>query len=101
VHPVVHLFSTVVHDLPLAELCKGACASTGGTSIECVAMHMHEHGVSRAVIVTDGYVGRPGASSRETLMRSRLGVALLGRATHRDDLDGVVDHWIDLGKGTR
>lgn len=101
VHPVIHLFSTVVHDLPLAELRKGACASTGGTSIECVAMHMQEHGVSRAVIVTDGFVGRPGASSRETLKGSRLGVALLGHATHRGDLDGVVDHWIDLGRGSR
>ncbi|MBM4111745.1 MAG: hypothetical protein FJ254_10430, partial [Phycisphaerae bacterium] len=38
VHPTIHLFSTVVHDLPLTELRSGACMSTKGTSIECVAM---------------------------------------------------------------
>jgi len=88
-----------VHDLPLADLRTGACASTGGTSIECVAMHMQEHGVRRAVIVTDGFVGRPGVQSREILERCRLGVALLGRATHRGDLAPVANHWLDLGRG--
>jgi len=99
VHPSIHLFSTTVHDLPLADLRTGACASTGGTSIECVAMHMQEHGVRRAVIVTDGFVGRPGVQSREILERCRLGVALLGRATHRGDLAPVANHWLDLGRG--
>ncbi len=99
VHRTIHLFSTVVHDVPLAELRTGACASTGGTSIECVAMHMQEHHVRRAVIVTDGFVGRPGATSLETLKRCRLGVALLGRSTHRGDLESVADCWLDLGRG--
>jgi hypothetical protein len=99
VHPSIHLFSTAVHDLPLADLRTGACASTGGTSIECVAMHMQEHGVRRAVIVTDGFVGRPGVQSLDILKRCRLGVALLGGSTHRGDLEPVANHWLDLGRG--
>jgi hypothetical protein len=40
VHPAVHLFSTVVHDVSFGGLRNGDCRTTGGTSIECVASHI-------------------------------------------------------------
>jgi hypothetical protein len=101
VHPTVHLFSTVVRDIPIAELSRGLCVSTGGTSIECVAMHIKEHGISRAVLVTDGYVGQPRVTSLEVLKRCRLGVALLGESRHRTDLEQVVDAWLELSEEER
>ena len=59
VHDRIHLFSTEVKDISLRQLSHGACESTGGTSISCVAGHIREHRVRRAVILTDGYVGTP------------------------------------------
>ena len=96
VHRTVHVFSTKVVDVSFAELRAGVCPTTGGTCIECVANHMRQHRVRRAVIVTDGFVGTPGAASRDTLERCRLGVALTGPSTTRRDLNHVTDHWIDL-----
>jgi hypothetical protein len=51
------------------------------------------------VIITDGYVGKPGAVSRATLESCRIGVALTGPSTTRADLEGLADHWITLDGG--
>jgi hypothetical protein len=64
-----------------------------------VAHHIREHRVRRAVIITDGYVGKPGAVSRATLESCRIGVALTGPSTTRADLEGLADHWITLDGG--
>lgn len=96
VHPVVHLFSTQVADVPFTALRRGVCPTTGGTSIECVADHIAEHKVQRAVLVTDGFVGRPGVGAHRTLRNCRLGVALTGPSTQRSDLGDLVEHWLIL-----
>lgn len=96
VHRTVHLFSSQVADVSLDRLRTGDCPTTNATCIECVARHMRDHRVRRAVIITDGYVGTPGATSRATLESCRIGVALTGPATTRKDLDAFADHWIDL-----
>jgi hypothetical protein len=95
VHPAVHLFSTVVHDVSFRGLRDGECRTTGGTSIECVASHMEKHAVRRAVVLTDGWVGRPGAGAAQTLARVRLGAALTPGA-NRSDLKPFVRHWAEL-----
>src|SRR3546814_4048746 len=41
VHPVVHLFSSRVADISLAELRRGVCKSTGGTDIACEIGRAH------------------------------------------------------------
>lgn len=97
VHPTVHLFSTVVHDLSLEALRRGECSSTGGTSIECVVQHMKKHDIKRAVLLTDGYVGPIEGESRRILGAATLGVAL----THSQrasvaDLLAVADHVIEV-----
>ena len=96
VHPVVHLFSTQVHDVSLQQLKDGVCKTTYGTSIECVGGHMIANRVRRAVLVTDGYVGKPGATTEAALMRAVVGVAITPGICHRNDLKDVTDHWVDL-----
>ena len=96
VHPIVHLFSTHVADVTLKQLKRGECRTDWGTSIECVAGHLAANRIRRAVIITDGYVGRPEGGNRETLSAARLGVALTPGSATRDDLDGVADHWLQL-----
>jgi hypothetical protein len=72
VYPAVHLFSTQVRDVSFGGLRNGECRTIGGTSIECVASHMENHRVLRAVLLTDGWVGRPGVGAAQTLARVRL-----------------------------
>lgn len=57
----VFQFSTLVEYLPLRSLRKGLVRTTGGTRIHCVMEHLVEHSgtVKRALILTDGYTGRP------------------------------------------
>ncbi|MCY3853322.1 MAG: hypothetical protein OXG03_07115 [Gammaproteobacteria bacterium] len=78
IHPVVHIFSTVVHDLAFQKLQSGQVDTTGGTNIACVAEHMATHKVSRACIITDGVMTEPESSHLETLRQARLGIALVG-----------------------
>ena len=92
VHPSVHFFSTQVADVSLAELRRGVCKSTGGTEIACVASHMAANRVRRALVVTDGWVGKPRGEHHVTLARAKLAVAFLGRSTHLADLGEVANH---------
>jgi len=91
----VHLFSTQVVDATLQQLRAGYCKTTNGTCIECVGEHMVRHRVRRAVLVTDGFVGKPGASTHAALEQAVLGVALT-QGGARQDLQAVTDHWAEL-----
>lgn len=91
-HPRIHLFSTKVVDITRAELRAGRCSSTGGTSIDAVAEHMAAHDVRRALIVTDGWVGRPKGQHQKTLERAQVAVAYLGHEPNRDDLAEIANH---------
>jgi hypothetical protein len=99
VFPTVHLFSTRISDVSLAELKSGKCLSTGGTDIGCVADHMARHRVSRALLITDGWVGRPHGQHLNTLARSRLAVAYLGGNINQSDLESVAKHTSILNTG--
>jgi len=57
IDPAIHLFSTELIDVTHADLRRGITASTCGTSIEPVTAHVLAHGVRRALILTDGWVG--------------------------------------------
>ena len=91
IYPRIHLFSTKVVDITKAELRAGRCITTGGTSIDAVATHMSAHEVRRALIVTDGWVGRPQGEHRKTLGRSRLAVAFIGNEINSEDLAAVAN----------
>lgn len=96
VHPTVHLFSTKVKDVTLAQLRRGACHTTNGTSIRCVAGHIRSNKVERAVIISDGWVGRPLGRDLDTLHVVRLGVALTPSGSQDRDLAEVADHVVHL-----
>lgn len=55
----VRQFSTTVHPLSISDLVGGKLQTTGGTDIGCVMEDVLAADVTRVVIVTDGYVGRP------------------------------------------
>ncbi len=92
VNPTIHLFSTLVADISTAELRRGVCRSTNGTSITCVADHMKKNAVRRAVIITDGWVGKPRGEHHNRLDAAKLGVAYLGSETNESDLAAVADY---------
>lgn len=96
VHPKVHLFSTIVADVNLSQLRSGVCKTTNGTCIECVGSHMEQHRVRRAVLITDGHVGKPGASTARVLERAIIGVAMTPSSDWRADLEDFTDHWAEL-----
>jgi hypothetical protein len=56
-HPKVHLFSTEVADISLAQLARGVRVGTGGTSFAPVTQHLIDQRIGRAVFITDGWVG--------------------------------------------
>jgi len=76
--PALHLFSTTVKDITQEELKRGKGATTGGTDISVVTAHMVKTGVRRALVVTDGWVGKvPAEHGRELARRKgRFAVAL-------------------------
>jgi hypothetical protein len=84
VHPVVHGFSTRVADHSFADLAAGRVTSTWGTDIGCVAEHVRRNRVKRAVLITDGYVGRARGIDAQTLGGMRLAVAYTGHGNQRD-----------------
>jgi hypothetical protein len=99
VQPTVHLFSTQVADISLAELRRGVCKTTGGTSIACVANHMAAHRVRRALLITDGYVGTPRGEHHKTLYGAKLAVAFFGADVNEMDLKAVSNHTATLSIG--
>ncbi len=99
VQPVVHLFSTKVADVSLAEMRRGVCKSDGGTDIDCVASHMAANRVHRALLITDGWVGIPRGAHERTLSDARLAVAYLGNTVNQTDLKTVANHSATLSLG--
>lgn len=97
--PQIHLFSTRVVDVSPAELRRGRCHTTGGTSIDVVASHIAAHHVRRALMITDGWVGKPEGQHRQTLERIQLAVAYLGDSINRNDLADVARYTATLNPG--
>jgi hypothetical protein len=79
----VHLFSTKVEDIPLADLRSGKVSSTGGTDIECLAKHIQANKIARALILTDGFVGIPSKASAAVLSKVRLAAGWIGSSVEK------------------
>ncbi len=69
-------FSTEVHPISRAELASGRFRSTGGTHIACVAEHLLQARVRRAVVITDGDVQAIPSALAEQLARARVRVSV-------------------------
>lgn len=90
----VHLFSTSVVTIPRAHLMAGRVATTGGTSIDCVLEHALRHDVRRAVLITDGFVGRAEESLVARIRQEGVdlrGLVTVGGTGHL--LEGVARGW--------
>jgi hypothetical protein len=72
-------FSTEVHPVTRSELAAGRFRSTGGTHIACVAQHLADSRIGRAVVITDGDVQAVPTALVERLRRNgpRVRVGLL------------------------
>lgn len=86
IHERVHLFSTVVADISRTQLKAGVRITTQGTNINCVADHLDKHNVKRALIITDGFVGKPSDRAVKVLMATKLVAALAGSSVWMNDL---------------
>ena len=73
-HPRVHAFSTGIRDLSFSQIRKGAVESTWGTDIDCVTGHLLEHRIRRALILTDGWVGKVPSEHARRLKKRRVRV---------------------------
>jgi hypothetical protein len=92
----VHLFSTKVSDISLTALKSGKLSSTGGTDIECVARHLDAKGIARAVILTDGFVGKPSKDAARVLSRVRLAAGWVGSAVTQEYIGPFVGRQAEL-----
>jgi hypothetical protein len=101
VHPDVHLFSNSVADMTLSQLRAGKCKTTRGTDVDCVANHMRAQRITRAVLITDGFVGKPHGATHKTLANARLAVAYLGQSTTPNDLSAVASYTNTLNIGVK
>lgn len=70
--PEVQLFSTQVVGVPVARLRRGDLVTTGGTDIAVVTAHLVREQVDRALIVTDGWVGKVPDEDAATLRQRRV-----------------------------
>jgi hypothetical protein len=84
-HPQVHLFSTVVHDLELPQLRRGVRVTTGGTDVAPLTAHLLAQRIHRAVLLTDGWVGAVPAEHARSLSKrcARCAVVLTAKGDAR------------------
>lgn len=101
----VHVFSTVVHPASARDLTARKFSSTGGTDIDCVLRHVLELPPRKrpraAVVVTDGFTGKPDAALAERFHASgmRLFVGLVksdSGCNQESDLSSIADKFIKL-----
>ena len=97
VQPAVGLFSTKVVTVPLADLARGRADSTGGTDIACVLEHLVTQRATKALVITDGYVGKASQADVDRIARAGVDVrALLTPAGWRHDLASLVSRIDEL-----
>ena len=71
-HEHVHLFSTEVCDVAPQALTRGRSWGTGGTAIDCVTKHVLKERITRALIITDGWVGKVPAADLRRIKHRRV-----------------------------
>jgi hypothetical protein len=76
VEPIVYGFSTDIAALTHAQLRDGLKLTTGGTEVATVTEHLLRTGARRAVIVTDGWVGKIPDDHAAEIRRRRLRIAV-------------------------
>jgi hypothetical protein len=89
----IYQFSTMVDELSLDSLKKSIVNTTHGTQIYCVTQHMldHKSTLQRAIILTDGYTGRPYFDHVRQLQEHgmKIHVVLPGESPYEQDLQSI------------
>jgi hypothetical protein len=89
----VFQFSTEVEAISVQDLRDGHIATTGGTNINCVMTHLldHSHRMKRALILTDGYTGRPQVDQQQKVIENgtQVHVVLPYETNHKADLSDL------------
>ncbi|MCL4747464.1 MAG: hypothetical protein KJZ83_18915 [Burkholderiaceae bacterium] len=75
VEPVIYGFSTGIAPLTHANLRSGLRPTTGGTEIDAVSAHLLASPARRALVVTDGWVGRIPADHLQRMRKRRVRLA--------------------------
>ena len=97
VEPDVLLFSTTVVPIAMGDLTKGDVTTTGGTDITCVLDHVLKGGVAKALVITDGYVGRPAPAQAVAIQRARADIrVVLTPDGYRSDLGDLAARMDEL-----
>ncbi len=103
-YALVYQFSNKVEPMPTEDLKRGKIRSTMGTDINAVLKHMIETKpfLRKALIVTDGYTGKPNPNYvRELRQRgARIYVVLPEESAHRDDLQEIARSFTVLPRYT-
>ena len=101
----VHVFSTVVHPASARDLAARKFSSTGGTDIDCVLKHVLELPPRKrpraAVVVTDGFTGKPDAALAERFhaagMRLLVGLVKTDPGYNQEaDLSSIAGKFMNL-----
>lgn len=95
----VFQFSNQVEPLTLEQIKTGRLRSTQGTDINCLLRHLADQRlVRRALILTDGHVGRPQDDVRKLLLEKRLTIyaAVAGETGYTRDLEGLAHRIVVL-----
>jgi uncharacterized protein with von Willebrand factor type A (vWA) domain len=96
-HPRVHLFSTQIRDVRVSDLARGVRLSDGGTDIGPVIEHLLTHRVDRALLLTDGFVGKVPPPDQALLRKRRVAlVVLLTPGGSRANLEPVTSRFFQL-----
>jgi hypothetical protein len=94
VQPQVGLFSTKVVTVPLADFLRGRADTTGGTDVACVLKDLLITRPRRALVITDGYVGRVSTADKELVDRAGVDVrAVLTPGGLRTDLEPLASRF--------
>ena len=96
IHDQILLFSTKVADISFRQLRNGVRITTHGTDINCVAAHMEKYRIRRALLVTDGYVGKPSRASQQILDKTELAVGLAGPRTALGELATFTSRYVEF-----
>ena len=92
----IYIFSTKLFPITLEDLAKGSYRSTGGTSFDVVAQHIHENHIRSAVILSDGYVGPTPKNFIPACKKANLQLILTPNG-YSEDLKSIVKNIHFLG----
>ena len=92
----IFLFSTKIAPTNIHDFRKGTYKTTNGTDIAAVAKHIHENKITKAIILTDGFVGPVPKQYLKTCRNAAIQI-ILTQDGYKDDLLPIANEIYTLG----